>query len=342
MKRKKTSIMMKIVMIFICVVMVSPFGFAKKLTELTEILKPERIEVGHGRIFISEGANIYIYRLNDFSLIRKIGSPGEGPQEFKLGGVDDGLKMNIDTGQLFVNSISKISYFTLDGEFIKELKVPFAVYLSPQGKSFVGMGFKRKDKTKFRVVFQYDEKFRETKQLFRIEHYAVLGKMVDLLKQDFAYHVAPKVVYISHKPGLNIDVVGADGKLLRTISDSSYDIKRPVTSSEKKAIRKWFLHRYKEYYEVIKDKIRIADFYPTIQGFVPDGDKLVVLTYNKKGEDLEWVVFDANGKLSKKVFLPISMKNVIEFNPLAVHNGKLYQLVENSDTDNWELHSHDF
>jgi hypothetical protein len=46
---------------------------------------------------------------------------------------------------------------------------------------------------------------------------------------------------------------------------------------------------------------------------------------------------DMQGKLVKKIFLPVSFMNVLDIYPYTVAGRKLYQLIENEDEE-WELH----
>jgi uncharacterized protein YlbG (UPF0298 family) len=70
---------------------------------------------------VTQEATVFIYSLKDFKLVKKFGKAGEGPREFRI---LPQLPLNIDarTDQIIVNSFGKVSYFTKQGEFIKEVK----------------------------------------------------------------------------------------------------------------------------------------------------------------------------------------------------------------------------
>jgi hypothetical protein len=57
---------------------------AAEVVPLPALLKPETITVGNDHIYVTEGAEIYIYSKENKSLLRKIGKAGEGPREFKI------------------------------------------------------------------------------------------------------------------------------------------------------------------------------------------------------------------------------------------------------------------
>jgi hypothetical protein len=68
------------------------------------------------------------------------------------------------------------------------------------------------------------------------------------------------------------------------------------------------------------------------------GKKLYVMTWRRKNQQNEFFIFDENLKLIRKSFLPLAYRNAILPAPFAIRNNKLYQLVENEDTEEWELH----
>jgi hypothetical protein len=70
---------------------------------------------------------------------------------------------------------------------------------------------------------------------------------------------------------------------------------------------------------------------------VIDEEKIFVLTYNRKDGKNEFFIFDMDGKLLQKKFLPIQTLNGVSPYPYYIKNGSLYQLVENEDTEQWEL-----
>jgi hypothetical protein len=98
-------------------------GAGEKIIPFPEVNKPVRFAVDEERLLINERFSISIYSLEDYSLIKKFGSQGEGPREFKNGAV-----MHLIPDGLAVISFFKISYYTRDGEYIKEKKTPLHFY----------------------------------------------------------------------------------------------------------------------------------------------------------------------------------------------------------------------
>jgi hypothetical protein len=66
-----------------------------------------------------------------------------------------------------------------------------------------------------------------------------------------------------------------------------------------------------------------------------------VQTYNKKDKKTEFYVFTPTGEFLGRVFLPIIGEEEFTYQLQTIYefkNGKLYQLVENEDTEEWEVH----
>ena len=96
--------------------------FAGKVVPFPDLLKPEAIAVDNEYIYITEGASVHIYSLKDFTLKKKFGKPGEGPQEFKLfPGV--ALRLTVLPDYLLLESMGKLSYYTKEGNFKKEIQL---------------------------------------------------------------------------------------------------------------------------------------------------------------------------------------------------------------------------
>ena len=67
-------------------------------------------------------------------------------------------------------------------------------------------------------------------------------------------------------------------------------------------------------------------------------------TYNKKDKKTEFYVFTPTGEFLERVFLPIIGEEESTYQLQSIYeikNGKLYQLVENEDTEEWEVHISD-
>lgn len=86
--------------------------------EFPELTNPGQILVDPSskNIYISDRTTVYIYSLTDFKLKKKFGKSGEGPREFKRY-----ANLFLTSDYLLVNSVSRATFFTKDGKYIREM-----------------------------------------------------------------------------------------------------------------------------------------------------------------------------------------------------------------------------
>ena len=74
---------------------------------------------------------------------------------------------------------------------------------------------------------------------------------------------------------------------------------------------------------------------------VTDG-KVYVNGYLRRDGTTEFTLFDLKGKLLKdKIYLTLPEISARDLYPYTINGGKLYQVVDNDDTEVWELHIHE-
>jgi len=62
------------------------------------------------------------------------------------------------------------------------------------------------------------------------------------------------------------------------------------------------------------------------------------LTYKRDKKSAEFIIFNNEGKFVKKSMVSFYQTNMHLTYPHTIDSGKLYQLVENEDEEEWELH----
>lgn len=327
-----------ILFFLLCIIGVNQ-GFSKKLASFKELTKVEMLRVNYDRFFVVEDANIYIYSLKDFKLIKKFGKKGEGPQEFKINSaMAEPLTIEIQPGYISVNSVGKVSLFTLDGEFIKEEKANNARWFLPLGKNFVGNSFAMVNNTLFRTINIYDAGLKKIKEIYREEFYMQLhkGQKVLMSQSDDKVKVLNDRIFVSGKEGFVFNIYDNTGKLLHTIKREHE--KRKFKDIHKKLIKDYFRLEHNKLYTLIKDKIEFPEHFPAFHNFYPGSRYLYIESHIEKDEKVKFLIYDPKGELIKQVFLPLFRKSLVDDFPLDFYEGKLYQMVENEKTQDWELH----
>lgn len=307
---------------------------AEKLAALSEIMKPTAMSLDDDQIYITENITIYIYSLKDFKLKKKFGKPGEGPEEFKNFVSVKPLKEH-----LLINSMGKVSYFKKDGTFIKELKVGagmFSRVFFPLEQGFIGRGMTMEDKVIYVTINFFDADLNKGKELYRMKSPQQQGGKIELLTQIFSYRTHENKIYVAGKKGFIIDVLDHTGKPLFSIRQK-YE-PRQFTAADEKIFRKSLKVQLKEQYEAAKDRIVFPGCFPEIQNFFIADNLIYVSTWKIGNDKVEFFIFDLEGKLVKKLFIPILFQTPLRPYPVGIKNGKLYQLIEKEDEEVWELH----
>ena len=133
---------------------------AGKVAVYPDLMRPTRIMVDDNRIFVVEVPHILIYSLENHTLIKKFGGRGEGPMEF----MGNNLNLLPYPDHIIVNSQGKITYWSKEGEFIKEVKCPFAAGVEPCEDVFVSLGFRARtddDPFNYQTIDVYDQNFNK-------------------------------------------------------------------------------------------------------------------------------------------------------------------------------------
>jgi hypothetical protein len=317
--------------------LLSIFSFAKVAATFPDLMRPYRIMVNEGKLYILEDQNIFIYSTKDYKLLKNFGQKGEGPREFM-----GSLNITAYTDNIIVNSQGKISYWTKMGDFIREVKCPFSGGVETLGKNmYVSLGWKQgtaENKTRYTTIDLYDSNFVKIREIDRKES-ASQEKGLWFFTQSY--------YFINSRTKNRIYVLGHDGFLINVFNEKGeklFEVKQDyekldVTAEDKKEIHHYFKNHphWGRHYAENKHMIKFADEKPAIKNFLEYDNMIYVETFNRKGDNVEFYVFDQNGKLVNRVFLPLYKKNAEANYPYFIDEGKFYILVENEDEEVWEI-----
>jgi hypothetical protein len=319
--------------------------FPGQVIPLPDLEKPENIIVDQNQILITQFPHVFIYDLKTFKLIKKFGKSGEGPREFF-----NYVRIQFDPKHpeyICVGSHMKMSYFKRTGEFVKEVRSKTSstanVYKPVGKKNYAAYGFVQQDKTVFNTLNLFDENLKKIKEIARWEQIFQQGKSLNPTDTDLQggqFRIFDNKIYFLLREDGKIQVFDENGDKLY---DVKYDYERvPVTAEDKKAIREHFKTdpRFSRFYEIFTNVVKFPSHWPSAIDHIAVDDKLYVLSNKKKGEKSEFVIFDKNGNFSKKVMVPVQFANPRETYPLTINYEKLFQLFDNEDTEEWELHIH--
>lgn len=330
-------------LIFILVCLIFPIYAEMQSIVLSELVNPDSIAVDHSRLFVTEGISIYIYDLSSFKLLHKFGKRGEGPKEFMINRQSGNppLSIDVETKELIVNSLNKVSFFSKEGMYKRDVKVGASSDgFIPFLKGFAAETLATRDGKRYWVLHLYDQEMNKTKELTRIKHhFQGVGEGIKVLQESRIYRVGEGRLFVAWDKDFNIDVYNFPGTKIYSIS---YDYKKAaVTPQAKRDIIHYFKTdpKLKELYPFIKP-VYIPDTYPALRNMFIDNGKIFAVTYKKKKAKSECLVFDLRGKPLETTYLHLIPADIFGLYPYSIRNGKVYQLIETNDEE-WKLNISD-
>jgi hypothetical protein len=333
---------MKKIIFAILLTLFTGFVLAEEVVPLPDLINPDGIQADRHQLYITEQHSIYIYSLKDFKLTKKFGKSGEGPQEFKVSRFSEGkIYLHLEPEVLLVNSLKKISYFTKQGDFIKEIRTVSGSRFIPIGSGFAAYGFVTENRVGYRAVNLHGRDLKKIKELYK-EEVGAMGKDINplTLMKPLLFYVCGGKLLIGGKDGI-IYIFDGNGSPLYSIRPEYEPV--PFSGEQQRKFELDFkTHpRFNSLYEVVKKQLKYPGYFPLMRYFHAADQKVYVRTYREVKGESEFFIFTIEGKLLKRLMLPVKEKDALESYPYTIENGKFYQLVENEQTEEWELHKID-
>ena len=315
------------------------FAVDVEVVPLPDLINPDGIQADKQQLYITEQQSIYIYSLKDPRLIKKFGESGEGPREFKVSRFSEGrIYIHVEPEVLLVNSLKKISYFTRKGDFIKEIRTVSGSRFIPIGSGFAAYGSVIENKIAYRAVTLHDRDLKKIKELYK-EEVGQMGKDINplTLMKPLLFYVCGGKLLVGGKDGV-IYIFDHNGHPLYTIRPQYEPV--PFTGEQQRKFELDFkTHpRFNSLYEVVKKQLKYPGYFPLMRDFHAVDNKVYIRTYREVNGENEFLIFSIEGKLLKRLMLPVKEKDALESYPYTIENGKFYQLVDNDQTEEWELH----
>ncbi|MCK5221857.1 MAG: hypothetical protein KAR14_09785 [Candidatus Aminicenantes bacterium] len=326
--------------IFLFILVISTLSVSPSDFILNEVNEPKTLNVSGDKLVISENQSILIYSLSEKRLMKQFGKNGEGPGEFKLGHGAGSLKIDIDRDKLVVNSGGKLSWFTMEGEFLKETKIPPMSYIIPVRNNYIGNCLSPVDGNFPSLsVCLFDGNMKKTNIIFNSKIPVGMGAKIMVPSYKFIYKVYKNNIYLSAgKEDIKIMILNNSGKTTGNIQLKNPGLK--VDEKFKKRVFDFYKNDpvYKNYWAYMKRNMYFPEYFPGLKDLKIDNGYLYIQTYKIKNEKFEWIITSLNGKIVKKIFLPQNIESAIAYSPVTIHNGKYYYLKEDVDDEIWELH----
>jgi hypothetical protein len=328
---------MKTFLIFI--LFISNILNASKVVELLNLTKPNSITIYNNQIFITDGATIFIFSIGNFGLIAKFGKKGEGPGEF----INEDINLQILSDRILISSTSKILFFSKNGKYMKETKIPSYVNnVKKIGNNYIGFKWDiNPEADDFYISYNlYKSNFKKLKELHSGNAMIHKNKTRDIF-EIFFYDVVKNKIVIVHRKGFCVDIFDIDGNEINSITRNIKPI--PFNEKDKQEVVSYWASQpyYKGFYERMKKRLNFPKYFPKIYQCRVSSTKIYIITYLTKGNKRECFIYDLNGKYLKRIFLPLKNESPVDHGIFTIYNDKLYQIIENLNNEIWELHIHD-
>jgi len=334
---------MKRLLIYIMLILTAGLLSADSVAVLEEIMKPDRVFSDKDNLYITEGVNVFIYSLKDYTLKKQFGKKGEGPQEFATGRMGlQGVTIDAQTDKLVISSMGKVSLFDKNGSFIIETKLVGGFRggsdFQPLGEHFAHIGFASEDKSFFQVINLTDAKYNKVKELLRVKSPFQRGRSMEAMSRPLTLRTDLTCNQLVADPADGTIVIfDSTGNKLKTITLAIEKTK--FTDDHKEKLINYYKNesRFKQFWEFLKDRLEYPAYLPISMGMEASNGKIYILSFIRTEKDSQFLVYDKTGKLLKTKSYPFLYKNFSEPYPYAITNDTLYQLIENEDEE-WELH----
>jgi hypothetical protein len=342
--KQKEDKMKKIIFVLILLLLVFSIAIhGERVAVLPEIMKPVTLAVDDTQFYVTEGASIYIYSLQEYNMLKKFGREGQGPQEFQTHPLLP-LALDVRSDKIIVFSVLKVSYFTKTGEFIKEIRAKsLSLGLQPFGDRFLGMTITQEDNVRYRVVNLYDSKLDKLKELYRVkDDFQNVGQGLKVLGKTFFYNGYENKILLPGKDDAAVDVFDFGGEMKKLFSIHLDQKKIKIGQEFKKAVIEYFKTTpgLKEQFELLKP-IRFPHYFPRVFIFFAESDTIYIMTWKKENNKIEFFTYDMTGKFLKRLMIPIYYETPVKPYPFTINKAKLYQIVENEEEEEWEFHMSD-
>lgn len=306
-----------------------------RIYALSNLADPSTIVMDNKRIYIEDSACIKLFDGRDFQFIKTIGSEGQGPGEFQ-----DTATPQILPECLYVSSTNKISYFSLTGDFINETKhTLFIANIKAISDKYVGYVWVFRED--YIAYILYDSEFKPIKELHRGKALIHPDGRRDFF-EIFFYDVYEDKIVVASREGFTIDIFDSNGSVIHSI-ETETELTPFKEEDHQRVLSYWRdTGLNQEQRDILEKRTDFPDFYPSIQTCRLADGKIFVITYSRKGNKFECLIYDMNGKYIKRVYISLVMIAPNFASPFTISGNSVHQLIYDYEEERWELYINQF
>jgi len=338
------------------VLVITNVAFAVKVGDVTDLMKPTYLQVAEDDLIVVEGStnSIHVYSLETLKLKHKLGKKGEGPGEFK----QKPMISLVSPDCILAFDFTKGIWFSREGKIIKEKVLQNTTFhwIGPIKDNYTALQlfYDRQTGDGGWALVLLDSQFKIIKELTRVDN-AVRIESPDedrsKLKVNLIFPVVLKFTYDdkvflgNSLKGFYFDVFDHQGNHLYSIDKNDQVEKIKVDDAYKKRLLEYFrIYNRADYESYDSKNFLFSTFLPAFKNFQISEKKIFVITFKEKDGLRELIVLDLKGKILDRLFLPLKS---VKFHlaggkdTYTIYKGVFFELVENEETERWELHKTD-
>lgn len=314
-------------------------GAFSKGVVLPELAKPVSMVVDARHLYVAESGTVLVYSREDFKLEHRFGRQGSGPGEFP--GTIQRIVPSGDT--LWVSSQNKLSIFRKNGELQREFKVVGGIFnsnLYPVGEGIVGTSMVAGEggTMSFAITLYREEESHLKKDRILISYpFGTIRKMNFMnAVYAFTFTVAGERVYAADPEGFKVHVFDREGEELFGFEHPCDPV--PFGEDLIERIHKGMKRTMPQaQYEALKDRFYFPEYLPAILMLQASGQHIYALSPTEDIDRSICRIMDLEGRLLDQKTVKFIMNEQMQSFPFYIHHRELMQLVENEETEDWEL-----
>lgn len=312
---------------------------AELVAKLPQVMNPFFLTIADGRMYIVENSvavHIFTVDPKGVSFVKTFGHEGQGPGEFNFIYTVRPFKDHLD-----IPGSHKLARFTLDGDYVSEVKVAVGAFKGAVyrlGDGYIVRGLNSDEKGTTTTIHLYDKDFKLVREIG--SRTSSEGPMkINLVADYFAPRVAGDQLYVidAGKDSV-VTTYDRNGVQQKEIRLPLEPVK--MTAAQREAV----IRPIKEGWtgplpwEDFEKRLFFPDQAPGLDYFEVLDGKFVARTWKYRQDKVEFVLIDGQGQELRRLDLPFTgrLSNGILF---CFYQGRYFYLRWNSEDEVWELHA---
>lgn len=337
------------VFIVIALFMVSVAYSNDPAVDLPGLQRPTDLIISEEIIYVMDGAMIKTFNHKGESLFA-FARKGEGPGEIKSGPFYTN-SISLHEGNIVIDSLDKLITYSPRGKYIGEKRKGrfLALQVKPVGDAYLVKRVDRSDKkTEWITLEIYDSSMKKLKEIAR-QRSNIQFSSVQMIPDSPHFCIIGDRIYVERSDkGSVVEIFNSRGEKKGALH---VKLKPGAVHEEDKRNS---MERYRNDslvkqigFENLRKRIQF-DFpenFPAFSDILQHNGRPVVKTFHQKKGKIQYLHLDSKGNILNDWMLPVTWEgemishlNGVEPKLYTFHNKSFYYLLENPESEEFELH----